>query len=1640
MTEKGLDVSIPGFQDIPYQLFFTNAPIGIFIADEEGRYIFVNDAACAMTGYSRDELIGENLIHLIYPDDLDVAAGHFAQVKNTGSATGECRYVTKSGEIRYWEVKAVRISDNYFIGYASDITERKKAETELLQKNEELQATFEELSSTEEELKEQLEEILSAQAEIEERERKYRLLFNTSKAGIALHEVICDDAGASVDYRFLEVNAAFEQMTGLRAADIIGKRVTEVLPGTESYWIETYGRVARNGETIHFENYSRKLEKYYDVIAYSPFKGQFVTLIQDISERRTQEIRLRETNSFLENLITFANVPIIVWDPAFTISRINHAFEELIGKTADEVVGSPLEVLFPPEEAERSMRLIHTTREGVRWETVEIPLLHASGEIKTVLWNSSTIYDQDGKTPIATIAQGRDITAERQLEREKDEAAAQIQENIAKLAILNDGIRNPLSIIATYIDMTSDEKVADVVLGEIRRIDEMVTSLDQEWIKSEKILNFLKKHDFERTGFDIHTNQDLVADEFRKRQRDSFSSSWYEVFIEELQAQLYTILDSIDALIYVADMESYEILYLNKQGRYVYGNILGRKCYMHFHNKAKGPCEFCTNHLLVDETGPTGVYRWEYYNAEKGLWFDCRDRAIRWTDGRLVRLEIATDITEKKKREEALRQRTEELDRFWNCNLDLLCIADTDGFFRKLNPEWESALGYPLSELEGKRFLDFVHPDDREDTLRAIATLDDQVPLLNFVNRYRHRDGTYRWIEWRSFPYGKYIYASARDISEYKRNEEAIRRSEERFRTLVDAISETMSVIDRNGTFLYVNAAAARNLSGKDPSYVIGKNIRDFVSAQKAEELIHNYQTTIDTGVPFSGEVMVEMQGKKMYFFNRLIPFSFSPDEEMVVLSLSLDVTEQHAIREEFAEREEQYRRIVETAEEGIWQMDGQKNTVYVNTRMAEMLGYTPEEMIGRHVTQFIPPEELKPHQERMIHRMQGKNDRYEQQFVRKDGSRIWLHVSATALVAPDGTFNGSFAMFTDITERKKAEEALVESETRFYELFNNMPAAVAIYHAVDDGNDFIFHNFNRAGERFEQISRDEVIGRSVKQVFPGVVDFGLFEVFQRVYRTGVPESHPVSFYKDNRITGWRENYVYKLPSGDIVAIYEDATERKQAEHELSVLSESLSKAMKIAHLANWEYDLKSGYFTFNDSFYAMLGTTAAEAGGYRMKADEFIERYVVPAYADQVRETVQKALSSKDPDFEMTIEGELIRPDASTLWVTTWFKADRDESGVITRLFGVNQDITGRKRMEIALAQSEQEYRSLANSITDIFFAMDENLRYTFWNHASETFTGISSDDALGRTIYEIFGSRAERPAAIYKEVIQTRTPRTFEQSYLHNGKEYLFEISVYPSQSGISVFTKDITERKEMERRLQDTTQKLLLLTQINRHDIFNELTAIHLLHDLALDSSDLAEISSYIRSSKEGLRRIEQVLQFTREYDNFTSSHSTWLHLRRIIDSVRDEVAAGNIVFENEVLGTIEVYADAMIQKVFRALYENAIRHGQTLTIVRFYTIERDQDLIIVCEDDGIGIPDHEKGAIFSYGYGKHTGIGLFLAREILSVNGLSIQESGVETKGSRFEIRVPQGKWRYQYHHHSTNPTYPDRTKHTGGESK
>ena len=139
----------------------------------------------------------------------------------------------------------------------------------------------------------------------------------------------------------------------------------------------------------------------------------------------------------------------------------------------------------------------------------------------------------------------------------------------------------------------------------------------------------------------------------------------------------------------------------------------------------------------------------------------------------------------------------------------------------------------------------------------------------------------------------------------------------------------------------------------------------------------------------------------------------------------------------------------------------------------------------------------------------------------------------------------------SELSERKRAEDALRESEARFRGMFNHMSSGVAVYEAVDHGEDFVLVDFNPSGERSSKRSKEEVVGKRVTEAFPGVEEFGLLEVLRRVWRTGKGEHFPITFYQDEQVAGWRENFVYRLPSGEVVAIYDDVTERMRAQEAL---------------------------------------------------------------------------------------------------------------------------------------------------------------------------------------------------------------------------------------------------------------------------------------------------------------------------------------------------------------------------------------------------------------------------------------------------------------------------------------------------------
>jgi PAS domain S-box-containing protein len=181
---------------------------------------------------------------------------------------------------------------------------------------------------------------------------------------------------------------------------------------------------------------------------------------------------------------------------------------------------------------------------------------------------------------------------------------------------------------------------------------------------------------------------------------------------------------------------------------------------------------------------------------------------------------IVTEITERKRIEEELRNKTLELENYFSSALDLLCIADTDGNFIRVNQEWENVLGYKAEDLQKSKFLDFVHPDDIPATIKTINQLNLQQKVIDFTNRYRCKDGSYRFIEWRSTPHGRLIYAAARDITERIKERESLLKTQ----FAMDKSFYSILWVDENATIVYINDQACRSL-GFSREEILGKQV-----------------------------------------------------------------------------------------------------------------------------------------------------------------------------------------------------------------------------------------------------------------------------------------------------------------------------------------------------------------------------------------------------------------------------------------------------------------------------------------------------------------------------------------------------------------------------------------------------------------------------------------------------------------------------------------------------------------------------------------------------------------------------------------------------------------------------------------------
>jgi PAS domain S-box-containing protein len=352
---------------------------------------------------------------------------------------------------------------------------------------------------------------------------------------------------------------------------------------------------------------------------------------------------------------------------------------------------------------------------------------------------------------------------------------------------------------------------------------------------------------------------------------------------------------------------------------------------------------------------------------------------------------------------------------------------------------------------------------------------------------------------------------------------------------------------------------------------------------------------------------------------------------------------------------------------------------------------------------------------------------------------------------------------------------------------------------------------------------------------------------------------------------------------------------------------------------------------------------------------------------------------------------------------------------------------IIERKRAEKALNESEGKFRGIFNTINDgihiheirpdgtpgKFIEVNEvacrMLQYTrdeLLEHGPLEFvTGYHS-----RPFSEIIGELSSTGHAIF-ETEHRRKDGTIMPVEVNT-----HVVTLQGKRVMVSV-VRDITERRQAESALLQANKKFNLLSNITRHDINNQISAIVMFLYLAKEEVADPAIQEHLRKIEQATQLIQNQIWFMGEYETIGITVPAWQDIRALADLTAKQAPQGNVMVKNDIPAGRELFADPLIANVFFNLVDNAVRYGRKIATIRFSLEERDGDHVIVCEDDGDGIPADDKEKIFERGFGKNTGLGLALARELLDITGITIRETGEPGRGARFEMTVPKGAYRF-----------------------
>jgi len=649
-------------------------------------------------------------------------------------------------------------------------------------------------------------------------------------------------------------------------------------------------------------------------------------------------------------------------------------------------------------------------------------------------------------------------------------------------------------------------------------------------------------------------------------------------------------------------------------------------------------------------------------------------------EGEHVLLSEIVDITVRKQAEDIVKASQQKLSLLidssplavieWNTNFEVV----------SWNPAAERIFGYSFEEAKGRHAAGLIVPAEYKAVVDEVwANLLKQTGGTRSTNGNVTKDGRAITCEWYNTPLadsdGNVFGASSlvEDITERKRAEDVIKESQQKLSLLID--SSPLAVIEWNTSFEVVSwNPAAERIFGYSFEEAKGRHAAGLIVPAEYKAIVDEVWSNLlsQTGGTRSTNGNVTKDGRAITCEWYNTPLAGPDGKVFGVSSLVEDVTERKLAEGEL----NRIQIIVETVPDFIAMAAPDRSVLYVNPAGLALTGYTAKEVSdGIKISGFqptLPPEVM----DTVLREGVWKG---ESELFRKDGSSFLISQVIATSKDTQGNIQYITTLARDITERKIADEKLLQLQSAVEQTGDGI--------ALADLNGNVIYA-NPAWAEMHGYTVDEILGRHLS----------IFHTQQQLEQEVIPFNNKVMELgkHSNEIGHMRRDgsllptlmttVVQKDENGNpvgLIGTIRDITESKKAEELLQQSEANLSSALRVAQMGYWEFDIPTQSFTFNDQYYSLLGTNAEKAGGYQMSAQRFATEYVPPEDAGIVQASIIKAIEATDPNFQTQIETRNLRADGVPISTIVWFRIRKDEKGQTVKLYGVSQDITERKRLE---------------------------------------------------------------------------------------------------------------------------------------------------------------------------------------------------------------------------------------------------------------------------------------------------------------------------------------------------------------------